>query len=151
MDALIMPFMGGILIGLSALVLMWANGRIAGISGISGGALDSLFSELSGTAFAWAEAAWRWAFLVGLLGGAWLAVYFGWSSGELVLPAAMANTVLLVIAGLLVGFGTRLGSGCTSGHGVCGLGRQSRRSLVATVTFMAVGALTVFITAGVSS
>ncbi|HJL19911.1 MAG TPA: YeeE/YedE family protein [Sandaracinaceae bacterium LLY-WYZ-13_1] len=123
---------GGVLIGLSASVLLLFNGRIAGISGIFSG----LLSPKAG------EVAWRFAFVLGLvLGG--LALF-------LVAPSYFAITYdrtlwMVALAGLIVGFGVRLGSGCTSGHGVCGISRLSPRSLVATVTFMATGALTVFL------
>jgi len=123
---------GGALIGLGVVVLMLANGRIAGISGIVGGIVQPDGPE------------WRWrlGFVVGLVGGAALAMLAG------VAPVAIAVTTslpLLIGGGLLVGFGTRLGSGCTSGHGVCGLARLSPRSLAATGIFMATGAATVFV------
>ncbi len=122
---------GGVLIGLSAVLLMLSTGRIAGISGILGRALD----ERDGSA------TFRVPFLLGLIG-------FGLVV-TLVRPEAIgapvSRTTTLVIAGLLVGFGTTLGNGCTSGHGVCGLSRLSRRSFVATLTFMAVAAITVFV------
>ncbi|MCI0569512.1 MAG: YeeE/YedE family protein [Myxococcaceae bacterium] len=124
--------LGGALIGLSAALLLLLNGRIAGISGIAGG----LFFPARG------EAGWRLAFVGGLVAGGVLLAAFApgvFGRGAVVSPA------LLVVAGLLVGFGTRLGNGCTSGHGVCGLARGSTRSLVATLTFMAAGALTVFV------
>jgi uncharacterized membrane protein YedE/YeeE len=123
---------GGALIGLSAALLMLFNGRIAGISGIFGGLLRPATGEFG----------WRLAFVLGLVGGgvglaAALPGYFA---------VDIARSPLAVIAaGLLVGFGTRLGSGCTSGHGVCGISRFSLRSLVATLTFMATGAVTVAI------
>jgi uncharacterized membrane protein YedE/YeeE len=123
---------GGLLIGLAAVLMMLFQGRIAGISGIVGG----LFAPRAG------EVAWRAAFAIGLLGGAAIA---GAAVGVPVLrerPALLA----VAIAGLLVGYGTRLGSGCTSGHGVCGTARLSPRSLVATVVFMAGGAAVVFVT-----
>jgi uncharacterized membrane protein YedE/YeeE len=123
---------GGALIGSAAALLLFLNGRIAGISGI----LAGIFSSSSG-----AERLWRGAFVIGLVGGA--AIYsliFGHLAVEL-----QAGDFTLIIAGLLVGFGTRLGSGCTSGHGVCGLARRSPRSLLATMTFMGVGILTVFL------
>ncbi|UNE47969.1 YeeE/YedE family protein [Aquisalinus flavus] len=123
---------GGIMIGISAIMLMASLGRIAGISGILGGALS-----LTG-----GDRGWRVAFLAGLL-----------LPGVVVLAGIaprpdidfVANGWLLALAGLLVGFGTRLGSGCTSGHGVCGLARFSKRSLAATATFMAFGVATVFL------
>jgi uncharacterized membrane protein YedE/YeeE len=122
---------GGALIGLGASALLVLNGRIAGISGIVGGLLRPRSEETS----------WRAWFVAGLLVGgiALLALRpasFGRSSASL--PVA-------IVAGLLVGFGTRLGNGCTSGHGVCGLSRFSGRSLAATITFMATGAAAAFI------
>jgi uncharacterized protein len=122
---------GGLLIGLSAALLWVARGRIAGISGILGG----LGTARSG------DIAWRAAFLLGLVAAPLL---YGFAGGPLPEAAPEAGPALLVAAGLLVGFGTRLGSGCTSGHGVCGIARLSRRSLVATAVFMATGAATVF-------
>ncbi len=123
--------LGGALIGLSASTLLVFDGRVAGISGIVGG----LFRSGRG------EAGWRAAFLAGLLlAGAVLS----W-----LMPSAVAarspgvHGIGVVVAGLLVGFGTQLGGGCTSGHGVCGLSRWSPRSLVAVVTFMATGAFAV--------
>ncbi len=123
--------LGGILIGLASWLLLAGLGRIAGISGITCSALRE-----SG----W-HAYWRWAFLLGLiLGGALFAQW-------LPVPALPARAPLLIVAaGLLVGFGSVRGSGCTSGHGVCGLGRRSLRSLVAVLTFMASAFVTVFLT-----
>ena len=122
---------GGILIGIAAAMLVLLNGRIAGISGIVGG----LMLPRSG------EIAWRVAFLAGMIGAPF--AYSAFSS----LPQATidAGYPELIIAGLLVGLGTRYGAGCTSGHGVCGLSRFSPRSLLATLTFMAAGALMVFV------
>lgn len=122
---------GGALIGLAAALLLLANGRIAGISGILGGSL----------AAAAAERSWRLAFLAGLPLGA-LAV--GMARGGLSIDVS-ASPPALIAAGLLVGFGTQLGSGCTSGHGVCGMARASVRSVTATLVFMATGAATVFV------
>ncbi|HEX5678932.1 MAG TPA: YeeE/YedE family protein [Alcanivorax sp.] len=123
---------GGLLIGASASLLLWLNGRIAGISGIVAGA----------TVESGDDRTWRWLFLVGLLGGAALAFWLVPASRAF--QADMPWPVFLV-AGLIVGFGTRLGSGCTSGHGVCGLARLSPRSLASVVTFMVTGVLTVFV------
>lgn len=124
---------GGILIGLASWLLLASLGRVAGISGIASSALHPASTDSR------ADRAWRWAFLVGLvLGGAATAAW---------MQPAMVSTrplPLLLIAGLLVGVGTVIGSGCTSGHGVCGLGRKSARSLVATLVFMATGFATVF-------
>jgi uncharacterized membrane protein YedE/YeeE len=122
----VLALLGGALIGLSASLLLLFNGRVAGISTIAGGLLGRPSSETS----------WRVAFLFGLLlGGAVLAVrapeVFGGGS-KLPLP-------VLIAGGLLIGFGTRLGSGCTSGHGVCGIARGSTRSIAATVVFMLAG------------
>ena len=121
---------GGALIGLAAALLWLALGRIAGISGILGQALRGAKG---------AERAWRILFLAGLPFGAWLVVTLGWATIPTSPPASL---VLAIAGGLLVGFGTRLGGGCTSGHGVCGLARLSPRSLVATVLFMAAGVAT---------
>ncbi len=123
---------GGLLIGLSAVLLLYLNGRIAGISGILNGAL----ARTQG------DTAWRVAFIVGMLAGG---AAFWWLTPHAFTPRAGYPLHLLLPAGFLVGFGTRLGSGCTSGHGVCGLGRRSLRSLVATVTFVACGMLTVYL------
>mgnify|MGYP000884268307 FL=1 len=123
--------LGGILIGLASWLLLAGLGRIAGISGITCSALR----ESGGPAY------WRWAFLLGLiLGGALFAQW-------LPAPELPARAPLLIVAaGLLVGFGSVRGSGCTSGHGVFGLGRRSLRSLVAVLTFMASAFVTVFLT-----
>lgn len=121
--------LGGALIGLSATLLLWLNGRVAGISGIAWNAL-----RLRGF-----EQSWRLAFLFGLLAGA--GSWFGFGSDVPPLRTEFSRSMLLA-AGLLVGLGTRLGSGCTSGHGICGLARLSRRSLVAVLVFMAGGILT---------
>jgi len=123
---------GGVLIGLSAAGILLLQGKIAGISGIFAGVLRP----------ARGDTLWKAAFLVGLFSGGLLLRTF--------LPSAFDFGVVrpfgvLAMAGLLVGFGTRLGNGCTSGHGVCGVSRFSARSIVATATFIATGALTVFI------
>lgn len=125
---------GGVLIGLAATLLLWLNGRIAGVSGILAGMLAPGGAALEG--------AWRWAFLAGLLvvGGAAIALLPGIATPRTGFPPP-----LLVVAGLLVGFGASLGNGCTSGHGVCGLGRLSWRSLVAVATFMATAVATTFV------
>jgi uncharacterized membrane protein YedE/YeeE len=124
---------GGAVIGLSAVLLMALLGRIAGISGIVGG----LIRPAAG------EAGWRAAFLIGLVAGP---VLWGAVGGRVPPVEITAELPVLIAGGLLVGAGTALGSGCTSGHGVCGLARLSPRSLVATLTFMAVGIATVFVT-----
>ncbi len=122
---------GGLMIGLAASVLLLLNGRIAGISGILGGLLRP----------AKADVAWRIAFLVGLI----VAPLVYALAAPLPVVRVDAGTTVLMVAGLLVGVGTRYGSGCTSGHGVCGLSRASPRSLVATVSFMLAGFLTVYV------
>lgn len=121
---------GGVLIGLAAAALLLFNGRIAGISGIVNGLATKDRDELG----------WRIAFLLGLAGGGVLVMKL---TGQA--SASPASLPVLLLAGLLVGFGTRLGSGCTSGHGVCGLGRLSLRSLVAVIAFMAAAILTVYV------
>ncbi|MEM9945802.1 MAG: YeeE/YedE family protein [Cyanobacteria bacterium P01_D01_bin.36] len=123
---------GGLLIGLSATILLAFNGRIAGISGI-----------LSGSLGQGADVSWRRFFIVGMLLGGCLYEYWLAPSPT---PSADFSPWAMAIGGLLVGFGTRLGNGCTSGHGVCGLGRLSVRSLVAVVTFLSTAMLTVFMT-----
>lgn len=122
---------GGILIGLAAASFLLLNGRIAGISGILGGLLTPLRGDI----------AWRAAFILGLIGAPAVWILFA----DLPAINIEANTPALIIAGLLVGVGTRYGSGCTSGHGVCGLSRLSARSLVATLCFMGSGFVTVFV------
>jgi uncharacterized membrane protein YedE/YeeE len=124
---------GGILIGASAALLLVLNGRIAGISGIIGRLLEPERGEVG----------WRVAFIAGLLlsSGAYVAL-----GGIMPSVEFRSSTELLVLAGFLVGIGTRLSGGCTSGHGVCGIGRGSPRSITATATFMATAVLTVFVT-----
>jgi hypothetical protein len=124
--------LGGILIGLAAALLLWLNGRLAGISGL----LWRLF--FSKPVNSW----WSALFLVGVVGGAGL--YYAFFGNA---PVARPNfpVWLMIVAGLLVGYGTSLGNGCTSGHGVCGLGRLSLRSLVATLTFLAIAIITTFV------
>ena len=125
------PLAGGLLIGLSAVLLLAILGRVAGISGIT-------WNALSGAA----DNAWRWLFLFGLIAGG---PFYHWLSGT---PSPEPNPAAwpwAVAAGLAVGIGVKLGSGCTSGHGVCGLGFRSMRSLAATITFMVTGIMTVFV------
>jgi uncharacterized membrane protein YedE/YeeE len=124
---------GGVLIGLAAAMLLLLNGRLSGISGIVGGMMAPKTSDVG----------WRAAFIVGLLLGPF--IYILVTGGALLLEM-QASVPVLVVAGLLVGFGTRLGSGCTSGHGVCGIARLSKRSIVATAVFFVVAMLTVFLT-----
>lgn len=122
---------GGIMIGSAAALMLLLNGRISGISGIAGALVERR-----------PNARWRLAFVAGLLLGPLVYALLG---GRLVVQIE-TSVPLLIVAGLLVGLGTRLGSGCTSGHGVCGIARLSRRSITATAVFMGVAALTVFVT-----
>ena len=122
---------GGALIGLAAVLLMIATGRIAGISGIFGGLLNM------------PDRGWRLAFIAGLRAAPLTGTLAGYALVEPQMPASWAA---VVIAGLLVGFGTRLGGGCTSGHGICGVARLSPRSIAATAIFMAVAVVVVAIT-----
>jgi uncharacterized membrane protein YedE/YeeE len=123
---------GGVLIGIAAAMFALLNGRVAGISGVIGGLLKPTAGDV----------AWRAAFVVGLVGSPLLYALFA----VVPKPQIAAEYGALGLAGLMVGVGTRYGSGCTSGHGVCGLSRLSPRSLAATVTFMAAGFVTVFVT-----
>ena len=123
--------LGGILIGLSAFLMMWLIGRIAGVSGIAAGIMSSAGKDNRG---------WRIAFVGGLILAGFLLKPFASTTA---LPSI--SPLMLLGAGLLVGFGSVLGSGCTSGLGVCGLGRRSARSLVATLTFMGAAFITVFL------
>lgn len=127
------PLAGGALIGLAASVAHAAHGRVAGISGMLGGVLES------------AETHFRGWFLAGLVLAGLVAAI---AVPSLAAGPAAAGVGVTAVAGALVGFGTRLGSGCTSGHGVCGLSRLSTRSLAATLTFIGAGALTVFVFGG---
>lgn len=127
-----LSLMGGILIGLAATVLLLSLGRIAGVVGIFAG----LFKPVRG------DWAWRFAFVFGLLISP---VVYGFYF-PLPIPSITADWPTILIAGVVVGVGTRLGSGCTSGHGVCGLARFSRRSMVATALFMSSGFATVWLT-----
>lgn len=125
--------LGGLLIGGAAAGLLLLNGRIAGISNIAAGVFSQQGSE-------WA---WRVAFLLGMLtGGSALTLLRPHVFGT----TPLASPLLIAVAGLLVGFGAQLANGCTSGHGVCGLGRRSLRSLIATLTFMMSGMVTVYVT-----
>ncbi|ACF51447.1 MULTISPECIES: YeeE/YedE family protein [Stenotrophomonas] len=128
---------GGALIGAAAVLLLATVGRVAGISGIAAGSLRA----------AEGERGWRWAFLLGLLTAAGLVLW--WQALPEASPRVLLRDALpawqLICAGLLVGFGTRLGSGCTSGHGVCGMARGSKRSLLAVLVFMACAMLTTFL------
>ncbi len=130
MASVVHAIVGGALIGAAAAGLLLVNGRIAGISGILAGAIRP------------GAARWQWAFVGGLIAAGVVA-----EAGGVAAPLSLGREPLaiLAVAGLLVGFGTRVGSGCTSGHGVCGLANLSRRSLVATLIFMIAAAVTVFI------
>jgi uncharacterized protein len=126
---------GGALIGLSVALLMLLSGRIAGISGILGESLSV------GT-----DKGWRLAFLVGLIAAPLVAILAGFAVASPQMPGGWG---VIILAGLLVGFGTRLGAGCTSGHGICGIARLSPRSLTATAIFMAAAIIVVFVTRNV--
>ncbi|XXF78584.1 YeeE/YedE family protein [Myxococcaceae bacterium GXIMD 01537] len=132
---MILPLVGGALIGLSATLLLLANGRVAGISGVVG----ALLSPQRG------DTAWRGLFFGGLLTGGLLLAWLRPSVFSGATAMGPGSLGLVAVAGLLVGFGSKLGNGCTSGHGVCGISRGSARSIAATLTFMATGALTVFV------
>ena len=125
---------GGVLIGVAAALFVLLNGRILGISGILGG----LFQPKAG------DASWRIAFLLGLFAAPFAYALLA-PAGFITVPTIDAGWGMIVLAGLLVGVGTRYGSGCTSGHGVCGLSRLSPRSLVATLAFMGAGFAVVFL------
>jgi uncharacterized membrane protein YedE/YeeE len=125
------PLLGGVLIGSSAVILLLFLGRIAGISGI-------LWGAVSGQA----DNSWRWLFILGLLAGPWLFHQLAQVPYPAVNPSPWWQAA---IGGLLVGVGVKMGSGCTSGHGVCGLGRLSPRSLIATIVFMIAGIVTVYV------
>jgi len=132
MHAYFQALAGGLIMGAASALLLVANGRILGISGVLGGALRIRTTE----------ARWRWAFVLGMLAAG--------TSMVLLMPQAFSDTVqrspeACVAAGILVGVGTQLGSGCTSGHGICGIGRMSGRSIFATVVFMTSGAASVLV------
>ncbi len=132
MSSWMSALLGGVLIGIAATLLLWLNGRVAGVSGI----LNGVLFRTAG------DTAWRYAFLIGLIVAA--GAYMALAPGAL-LPRTDYSRPALIVAGLLVGFGTRMGNGCTSGHGVCGLGRLSLRSFVAVLTFMATAIATTFV------
>lgn len=127
------PMLGGALIGLSAVGLLFFHGKIAGISGIVGGLFGSLRRG---------DVGWRVAFVLGLVSAGLVGAHWAPEQLAMTLERSLGAVAL---AGLLVGLGSRLGNGCTSGHGVCGIARLSRRSIAATLTFMTTGALTVFV------
>lgn len=124
--------LGGLLIGTSAVLMLLFNGRIAGVCGIAFGILNESIRTST----------WRWLFLLGIIFGAQVAHFLF----EIPIPKPpQTSTILLVSSGLIVGFGTQLGSGCTSGHGVCGIARFSPRSIVSTVLFVSTGIVSMFI------
>lgn len=125
---------GGVLLGIASALFILANGRILGISGIVGGLLPPKLGDTG----------WRIAFLVGMFAAPWVFLLLA-PADFISVPRIQANTITTVIAGLLVGIGTRYASGCTSGHGVCGLSRLSPRSLIATLSFMGAGFGTVLV------
>ncbi|USD63793.1 MULTISPECIES: YeeE/YedE family protein [Vibrio] len=123
--------LGGMLLGVSATLLLLFNGKIAGISGIVG----RIYKAKTG------DTSWRVLFVLGMvLGGVLSAKWLGIAPAEMVV-----STPLVIVSGLLVGIGTKLGNGCTSGHGICGMGRLSKRSIAATMTFMGVAMVTTFV------
>jgi len=124
---------GGMLIGVSAVLFMLLNGRIAGVSGIAGGLIAPVAGDWQ----------WRLAFVLGLICGPLVFMALGGQLPDIQFP--VSSTFALAAAGLIVGFGTRLGGGCTSGHGVCGISRLSNRSIVSVFVFMGTGMLTVFV------
>lgn len=130
MDAIWKPLLGGALIGMAVTLMLLFNGRVTGISGIINSAIVKPQKD----------SGWRWSFIAGLvLGGIILAV----TNAEFFTNTTGRSLIEIAIAGVLVGFGTVMGSGCTSGHGVCGVSRLSIRSMIATATFIAAGLLTV--------
>ena len=134
----LLPLAGGLSIGLAATLLLMLSGRIAGVCGIAFGVL----TELTSGAPRFSEISWRVLFIVGLVGGA---VLYHFISGAPMPKVDNVSIGVLISGGFIVGLGTKIGSGCTSGHGVCGLGRLSLRSFVATCTFMLFGVISVYI------
>ena len=134
----LLPLAGGLSIGLAATLLLMLSGRIAGVCGIAFGVL----TELTSGAPRFSEISWRVLFIVGLVGGAAL---YHFISGAPMPKVDNVSIGMLISGGFIVGLGTKIGSGCTSGHGVCGLGRLSLRSFVATCTFMLFGVISVYI------
>lgn len=126
--------LGGVLLGIAAAVLFLNSGHILGITGI----LEGILAPKQ------ADSPWRFAFLLGLLASP-LAAKFFLPADLMHMPRVDANWAMVIVAGVLVGYGTRWGAGCTSGHGICGLSRLSVRSLVATLSFMGTGFITVFV------
>ena len=132
MNEFIQPLLGGLLIGLAVTVMLLFNGRVVGISGIIGSLIKPQKNEID----------WRLSFIIGLLMGGFILNLF-WP--QVFLNQLSISNIQIILAGLFVGFGTLLGNGCTSGHGVCGLSRLSLRSIAATVVFMVSGIAIVFI------
>ncbi len=130
----LMSFLGGTLIGVATVALMAVLGRIAGINGIASGFLTTQLNQ---------DWAWRAAFLAGMVASPLIMLGLTGQLPEITVPS---SPLLLVVGGFLTGIGTTYGSGCTSGHGVCGISRLSARSIVATVTFMATAGVTVYLT-----
>jgi uncharacterized membrane protein YedE/YeeE len=128
--------LGGALIGLAAAFLLYAKGRVAGISGIAGGVIYPESKD---------DIGWRLIFVVGLVLGGFMYQLIGLGAGVDHIQAVVSKP-MLILGGLLVGIGTQIGTGCTSGHGICGLARRSPRSLVATLCFMASAIVTVYVT-----
>ncbi|WP_419533659.1 YeeE/YedE family protein [Endozoicomonas sp.] len=124
--------LGGMLMGSAGLLLLLFNGKIAGISGILGGLISPGRNDFL----------WRLLFIIGMIGGGWLSMQI---LGITFPETYNASTLIILLAGLLVGIGAGVGNGCTSGHGICGIGRLSIRSIVATCVFMAIAGITVFI------
>ena len=133
---------GGVLIGVAVSLLLVANGRIAGISGIAGGLVQGWWRADATGQQARRELPWRALFLLGLIAGGGVGA---WLIGAPVVERPGASAGLLAFAGVLVGYGTALGGGCTSGHGVCGLARLSRRSFVATAIFLGTAIVTTYV------
>ncbi|WP_407334222.1 YeeE/YedE family protein [Enterovibrio sp. 27052020O] len=133
--SMLKALLGGMLLGVSGLVLLAFNGRIAGISGILGGLLKPRKSEFS----------WRLLFISGMVIAGLIAPKMGFAYPDFATLSPAISPIMAIIAGLLVGIGTRLANGCTSGHGICGMGRLSKRSIVATLIFMGAAFVTVFI------
>jgi uncharacterized membrane protein YedE/YeeE len=134
LPSLLRAALGGVMIGGAAAMLLIFNGRIVGVSGVLGTALSTERQERG-------ERSWRFAFLGGLL---LMGALFAWLVPGALAPALPRTPLFIAASGLLVGFGTRLGNGCTSGHGVCGIGRFSPRSMVATATFILAGMVAAF-------
>ena len=134
-DTYLNGLIGGGLIGLGSLLAMMVSGKVPGVSGVFGRLLRPNTKDKG----------WRVLFLLGMVAGAFLLFYLNADAARFVVPAGRSSIGVLALAALAVGFGTRLGGGCTSGHGVCGIGMGVRDSIIATLVFMAAGALTVYL------